>query len=77
MYEVILSYLRGETLIYCIKFSANYNMVFQWSINLYFHVFLYLPNGLLQLNFLYHISSITQGSFYLFLTPGQAKKKIV
>lgn len=68
-------YLRGETLIYCIKFSANYNMVFQWSRNLYFHVFLYLPNGLLQLNFLYHISFITQGTFYLFLTPGQARKK--
>ena len=50
-------------------------MVFQWSINLYFHVFLYLPNGLPQLNFLSHISSITQGSFYLILSPEQEKKK--
>ena len=50
-------------------------MVFQWSINLYFHVFLYRPNGLPQLNFLSHISSITQGSFYLILSPEQAKKK--
>ena len=50
-------------------------MVFQWSINLYFHVFLYLPNALPQLNFLSHISTITQGSFYLIQTPEQAKKK--
>ena len=49
-------------------------MVFQWSINLYFHVRFYLPNGLPQLNFLYHISSITQGSFYGFQTPEQAKQ---
>ena len=50
-------------------------MVFQWSINLYFHVFLYLPNALPQLNFLSHSSTITQGSFYLIQTPEQAKKK--
>lgn len=28
-YEEIPSYLSGKTLIYRIKFSANYNMVFQ------------------------------------------------
>ena len=50
-------------------------MVFQWSINLYFHVFLHPPNGLPQLNLLSHISTITQGSFYLIQTPEQAKKK--
>ena len=74
-YEEILSYLKGETLIHYIKFSAKYNMVFQWSINLYFHVFLHPTNGLPQLNLLSHSSTITQGSLYLIQTPEQAKKK--